>query len=110
LKKGGRCVYFGDIGKDSNVICSYFARNGAVCPDDANPAEFMLEAIGSGNSAPMGGNKDWADRWLESPEHEENKQQIIKFKEEALREHPELDDGHKELSCETKSNIMNVFY
>ncbi|PLW16757.1 hypothetical protein PCANC_12310 [Puccinia coronata f. sp. avenae] len=101
LKKGGRCVYFGDIGKDSNVICSYFARNGAVCPDDANPAEFMLEAIGSGNSAPMGGNKDWADRWLESSEHEENKQQIIKFKEEALREHPELDDGQKELSYAT---------
>jgi len=101
LKKGGRCVYFGDIGKDSNVICSYFARNGAVCPPDANPAEFMLEAIGSGNAAPMGGSKDWADRWLESPEHEENKRQIIRFKEESLRENPQDDHGPKELSYAT---------
>jgi hypothetical protein len=99
LKKGGRCVYFGDIGQDSNVICSYFARNGAVCPDNANPAEFMLEAIGAGNSSPMGGNKDWADRWLESPEHEENKQQIIRFKEEALKVNPHNSDEAKELRC-----------
>ncbi|KAG0138872.1 hypothetical protein CROQUDRAFT_55545 [Cronartium quercuum f. sp. fusiforme G11] len=37
LKKGGRCVYFGDIGKDSNVIREYFARHGAICPVTANP-------------------------------------------------------------------------
>ncbi|KNE98927.1 hypothetical protein PSTG_07772 [Puccinia striiformis f. sp. tritici PST-78] len=101
LKKGGRCVYFGDIGQDSKTICSYFARNGAVCPDDANPAEFMLEAIGSGNSKPMGGSKDWADRWLESPEHEENKRQITLLKEAALRDHPVTDDGTKELAYAT---------
>ncbi|KAA1076269.1 hypothetical protein PGT21_036470 [Puccinia graminis f. sp. tritici] len=101
LKKGGRCVYFGDIGQDSKVICSYFARNGAVCPDDANPAEFMLEAIGAGNSSPMGGSKDWADRWLESPEHEENKQQIIRFKEEALKVNPHSHDEAKELTYAT---------
>lgn len=39
LKSGGRTVYFGDIGKDSNVIRSYFAKHGAHCPENANPAE-----------------------------------------------------------------------
>ncbi|GAA6018686.1 hypothetical protein JCM10207_009012 [Rhodosporidiobolus poonsookiae] len=28
LKSGGRCVYFGDIGKDSHVLREYLARNG----------------------------------------------------------------------------------
>lgn len=45
LKSGGRTVYFGDIGKDSSAIRAYFARNGAHCPENANPAEFMLEAV-----------------------------------------------------------------
>ncbi|KAI9613839.1 hypothetical protein H4Q26_009689 [Puccinia striiformis f. sp. tritici PST-130] len=77
LKKGGRCVYFGDIGPDSHIIRDYFARNGAVCPVEANPAEFMLEAIGGGAQRQMGGDKDWADRWLESEEHQENKREIL---------------------------------
>jgi ABC-type multidrug transport system ATPase subunit len=76
LKKGGRCVYFGGIGKDSQIIRDYFARNGAICPVEANPAEFMLEAIGGGAQRQMGGDKDWADRWLESEEHQENKREI----------------------------------
>ncbi|MBW0486549.1 hypothetical protein O181_026264 [Austropuccinia psidii MF-1] len=76
LKSGGRCVYFGDIGKDSHVIREYFRRNGAVCPQNANPAEFMLEAIARDTWRQVGGKTDWADRWLESPEHEENKRMI----------------------------------
>ncbi|POW18578.1 hypothetical protein PSHT_05665, partial [Puccinia striiformis] len=101
LKQGGRCVYFGDIGQDSNIICSYFARNGAVCPSDANPAEFMLEAIGAGNSPPMGGSKDWADRWLDSPEHEENMRVIICLKEESMSANPDNVDGPKQLQYAT---------
>ncbi|KNE98935.1 hypothetical protein PSTG_07780 [Puccinia striiformis f. sp. tritici PST-78] len=77
LKTGGRCVYFGDIGPDSHIIREYFARNGAICPVEANPAEFMLEAIGGGAQRQLGGDKDWADRWLESAEHQENKRKIL---------------------------------
>ncbi|CAH7685993.1 ABC-2 type transporter-domain-containing protein [Phakopsora pachyrhizi] len=85
LKKGGRCVYFGGIGQDSHILRGYFERNGALCPDNANPAEFMLEAIGGGTSSPMGGDKDWADRWLESPEHGENCREIERLNEESAR-------------------------
>ncbi|GAA6001205.1 uncharacterized protein JCM10292_006956 [Rhodotorula paludigena] len=83
LKKGGRCVYFGDIGKDSHVLRDYLARNGAACPDDANPAEFMLEAIGAGSSKQYG-DKDWADIWLDSTEFAETKRTIEQLKQEGL--------------------------
>lgn len=39
LESGGETVYFGDIGRDSKLLREYFARHGAVCPQDVNPAE-----------------------------------------------------------------------
>lgn len=48
LAKEGRTVYFGDIGKNSNILQEYFERNGAPqIPPAANPAEWMLEIIGA---------------------------------------------------------------
>jgi ABC-type multidrug transport system ATPase subunit len=99
LKQGGRCVYFGDIGHDSHVIRSYFEKNGAKCPEDGNPAEFMLEAIGAGTSAQYGGTKDWADRWVESLEHTENMREIKRLKEESLKEHSQQGPSVKEMKC-----------
>ncbi|KAI9610863.1 hypothetical protein H4Q26_008707 [Puccinia striiformis f. sp. tritici PST-130] len=101
LKSGGRCVYFGDIGRDSQVIRSYFERNGAKCPEDGNPAEFMLEAIGAGTSPQYGGTKDWADRWTESSEHVENMREIKRLKEESLIEHSHQGSSVKEMTYAT---------
>ncbi|KAL8291281.1 hypothetical protein RQP46_002259 [Phenoliferia psychrophenolica] len=84
LKSGGRTVYFGDIGKDSNVIRSYFAKNGALCPENANPAEYMLEAIGAGSRRQVG-KKDWADIWRDSEELVEVQAQIQALKAEGLK-------------------------
>ncbi|KAM7202534.1 ABC-2 type transporter domain containing protein [Rhypophila sp. PSN 637] len=81
LKSGGRCVYFGDIGKDAHVLRDYLARHGAVAKDTDNVAEFMLEAIGAG-SAPRIGNRDWADIWADSPELANVKDAISQMKEE----------------------------
>ncbi|GAA5873664.1 hypothetical protein JCM8547_002670 [Rhodosporidiobolus lusitaniae] len=83
LKAGGRTVYFGDIGKDSHVLREYLARNGATCPDDANPAEYMLEAIGAGSGRAVG-KKDWADIWSDSPEFETVKREIAQLNKEGL--------------------------
>lgn len=104
LKRGGRTIYFGPIGKDSQHVRDYFERNGAPCPPDANPAEFMLEAIGAGSRRRVG-NKDWADRWAESPDHEENKREILRIKEEALASH---DEGPKiiETECAVFSTLL----
>ena len=39
LEAGGETVYFGDIGADASCLREYFARYGAACPGDVNPAE-----------------------------------------------------------------------
>lgn len=40
LQKGGKTVYFGDIGKNSEMLLEYFESNGAEkCGEDENPAE-----------------------------------------------------------------------
>ncbi|KAF5375215.1 hypothetical protein D9758_000491 [Tetrapyrgos nigripes] len=83
LERGGETVYFGDIGSDSHVLREYFARHGAECPPNVNPAEFMLEAIGAG-IAPRIGDLDWKDVWLDSPEYAEVRSEIELIKQRGL--------------------------
>jgi ATP-binding cassette subfamily G (WHITE) protein 2 (SNQ2) len=80
LQRGGQCVYFGDIGKDAHALLDYFHRHGADCPSDANPAEWMLDAIGAG-STPRLGKDDWADVWRDSAEFAQVKEDIARMKE-----------------------------
>ncbi|KAJ7922816.1 pleiotropic drug resistance ABC transporter [Mycena leptocephala] len=89
LESGGETVYFGDIGKDSCVLRDYFASNGAVCPPNANPAEYMLEAIGAGTT-PRIGDQDWKDIWLGSPQCQKLQNDIASIKGQALAQ-PEPD-------------------
>ena len=93
LKSGGRVVYHGELGKDSRgligkllrhtvnqlpllmKVLDYFEQNGAhKCPPRANPAEYMLEAIGAGN--PDYDGQDWGDVWAKSPEHDVQSKEI----------------------------------
>jgi ATP-binding cassette, subfamily G (WHITE), member 2, SNQ2 len=83
LERGGETVYFGDIGRDSRVLREYFARYGAVCPSNVNPAEYMLEAIGAGIT-PRVGPRDWKDIWLDSPECANVRMDIEKIKANGL--------------------------
>ncbi|ORZ27232.1 ABC-2 type transporter-domain-containing protein [Lobosporangium transversale] len=63
LAKGGRTVYFGEIGQDSSSIINYFEKNGAPrCTEDANPAEYILDVINLRSSM------DWPVLWDRSPE------------------------------------------
>ncbi|CAN8098273.1 unnamed protein product [Discula destructiva] len=80
LARGGRTVYFGDIGKNSQTMTSYFERNGAApCPKAANPAEWMLEAIGA---APGSHSEvDWFKTWKESPECAEVHQELQRLED-----------------------------
>lgn len=81
LAKGGRTVYFGDIGKNSKILQDYFERNGAPqCPPAANPAEWMLEIIGAapGSSTDI----DWPETWRSSTEYQQVKQELSRFKDE----------------------------
>ncbi len=84
LQRGGECVYFGDVGKDSHVLVEYLERNGAPVPSSVNPAEFMLEAIGAGSAKRMGG-EDWGVKWRNSPEFDEVKLEIKALNAKALK-------------------------
>ena len=67
LAKGGRTVYFGDIGKNSETLLNYFESHGARhCDEAENPAEFMLETVGAGASGKSA--KDWHEVWKGSEE------------------------------------------
>lgn len=68
LAKGGKTVYFGDIGRNSHVLVNYFTSNGAPqLPPGANPAEYMLEVIGAAPGART--DIDWPAVWRRSPEY-----------------------------------------
>ncbi|ROW13458.1 hypothetical protein VPNG_04398 [Cytospora leucostoma] len=90
LRSGGRCVYFGDIGKDAHVLRDYLARHGAVAGETDNVAEFMLDAIGAG-SKPRIGDRDWADLWEESAELANVKDHISQLKESRKAEGAQID-------------------
>ncbi|CAI4213418.1 unnamed protein product [Parascedosporium putredinis] len=65
LQKGGKTVYFGEIGEYAKTMIQYFERHsGLKCPDSANPAEWMLEA------------------WRESPEYKDVKGELNRLVEE----------------------------
>ncbi|UKZ49886.1 hypothetical protein TrVGV298_004139 [Trichoderma virens] len=83
LQRGGRTVYFGDIGKDAAVLRAYLARYGAEAAPTDNVAEYMLDAIGAG-SMPRVGDRDWADIWEDSPEFAHVKDVIIELKRERV--------------------------
>jgi ATP-binding cassette, subfamily G (WHITE), member 2, SNQ2 len=82
LENGGHTVYFGDIGPNSRTVREYFARYGAVFPQDANPAEYMLNTIGAGKT-PRIGHRDWKDIWLDSPEFQLIKEEIRELRRSA---------------------------
>jgi ABC-type multidrug transport system ATPase subunit len=66
LARGGETAYFGETGTDSNIILDYFGRNGASCPEDVNPAEFIVDVV-QGRVLP---GVDWAKEWSSSPERQ----------------------------------------
>ncbi|CEG82450.1 hypothetical protein RMATCC62417_16519 [Rhizopus microsporus] len=59
--------YYGEIGRDSQTMISYFERNGGPqCAPDANPAEYILECVGAGTAGKA--KADWAAIWEKSAE------------------------------------------
>ena len=81
LKSGGRVVYHGPLGHDSQDLIHYFeAQGGRRCPHDANPAEYMLEVIGAGDPNYKG--QDWGDVWEHSKNYQERSTEIANMIEQ----------------------------
>lgn len=91
LAKGGKTVYFGDIGDNAATIKEYFGRNGMPCPPGANPAEHMIDVV-SGSKSKL----DWNKIWLESPEAVRMHQDLENIITEAASKPPGTkDDGNE---------------
>jgi ATP-binding cassette subfamily G (WHITE) protein 2 (PDR) len=72
LAKGGRTVYFGEIGHNSQVLLDYFEKHGArPCGKSENPAEYILEIVTAGASSQTG--QDWPEIWKSSDESRSRK-------------------------------------
>ncbi|CAH0002311.1 unnamed protein product [Clonostachys byssicola] len=68
LLSKGKTIYFGDVGKDSRVLVDYFTRNGGhQLPIGKNPAEYMLEVIGTAPGSTT--TIDWPTIWRQSSEY-----------------------------------------
>ncbi|KAL2012450.1 hypothetical protein VTN00DRAFT_5168 [Thermoascus crustaceus] len=92
LARGGKTVYFGDIGENAQCVKDYFARYGAPCPPNANPAEHMIDVV----SGALSQGRDWHKVWLESPEHEYTVKELDRIINEAAAKPPATrDDGYE---------------
>jgi ATP-binding cassette subfamily G (WHITE) protein 2 (SNQ2) len=92
LAKGGKTVYFGDIGEDAQSVKDYFGRHGCPCPEDANPAEHMIDVVNGSLSK----GRDWNKVWLDSPEASHQKQELDNLISDAASKPPgTVDDGHE---------------
>jgi len=90
LQKGGKTVYFGDLGKNSSTLIEYFhKRTDKRCAEDDNPAEYILDAIGAGASAKV--EKDWYQMWNESEESKRIQDDIDRFHKEKGNEESAAD-------------------
>ncbi|KAB8079584.1 ABC-2 type transporter-domain-containing protein [Aspergillus leporis] len=79
LARGGKTVYFGEIGERSSTLASYFERNGAPkLPVEANPAEWMLEVIGAAPGSHS--DIDWPAVWRESDERKAVRNHLAELK------------------------------
>ncbi|KAL0574983.1 Multidrug resistance protein [Marasmius crinis-equi] len=100
LARGGKTVYFGDIGPNSRTLINYFEGQGAEpCPPDANPAEWMLSVIGAAPGAIA--KRDYAIAWRESAQYTAVKKELASKKETlgAKPEEPSVATSHGEFAA-----------
>ncbi|KAF5717135.1 ABC transporter CDR4 [Fusarium mundagurra] len=74
LAKGGRAVYFGDVGENATALTRYFERHGAVHCRPENPAESMLHVIGTAPGAHT--DSDWVETWKVSSEFQRVQEEL----------------------------------
>ncbi|KAF1354842.1 ABC transporter [Delphinella strobiligena] len=90
LSRGGKTVYFGEIGEKAKTIKSYFKSYDAACPDHVNPAEHMIDVV----SGTLSQGRDWNQVWLESPEYAAMVQELDSMVQDAASKPPGYkDDG-----------------
>ncbi|KAL2142841.1 hypothetical protein VTI28DRAFT_672 [Corynascus sepedonium] len=110
LAKGGKTVYFGDIGENSQSLLGYFERNGSrPCGDDENPAEFMLEIVAEGVNRD---GEDWHSVWKNSDEYSHVMAEIDRIHEQgkgsATQQQTDDSDSGGEFAMPFSSQVWAV--
>jgi energy-coupling factor transporter ATP-binding protein EcfA2 len=104
LAKGGKTVYFGNIGENSQTLLGYFEKNGSRhCGDDENPAEFMLEIVAEGVNR---NGEDWHSVWKKSQEYSGVLSEIERIHEHSRNE---KQDAGGRVDADTNSEFAVPF-
>ncbi|PBP23756.1 ABC-transporter [Diplocarpon rosae] len=108
LAKGGRTVYFGDIGENSSTLLNYFESHGAdKCGEDDNPAEYMLTMVGAGATGKS--TKDWHEVWKSSDEAKEIQTELASIQTTMGQEHPDNSaTSHSEFAMPFTAQLTEV--
>ncbi|RFU25670.1 hypothetical protein B7463_g10669, partial [Scytalidium lignicola] len=107
LAKGGKTVYFGDIGPNATCLLNYFERNGArSCSESENPAEYILEAVTAGSKNKSG--QDWPYIWNSSDEfmHMKAEQEHIYQMASNIGVGTPNDNSHREFATPLSTQIL----
>ncbi|KAL2847099.1 ABC-2 type transporter-domain-containing protein [Aspergillus pseudodeflectus] len=105
LAKGGRTVYFGDIGENSRTMVDYFERHGAEpCAPEANPAEWMLHVIGAapGSTAIC----DWPETWKSSPEFAQIRNELERLENSNVDSVPEAEGPQQQYAAPFHTQVF----
>lgn len=108
LQKGGKTVYFGDLGKNCSTLIKYFESKGAPkCPPNANPAEWMLDVIGAAPGSTA--NRDYHEAWLNSKEYKNVQKELRKMENTLVKEAVESsEESKKEFATSIWSQFLTV--
>lgn len=105
LAKGGKTVYFGDIGPNCHTMLDYFQRNGArECGPEENPAEYMLEIVGGKQTAGV----DWPANWRKSTEAEDVEKELDAIAERMRDTEPHISGASGEFAMPLTSQLYFV--
>ena len=107
LAKGGRTVYFGDIGPNSETLVNYFVNHGGdPCGKDENPAEWMLKVIGAAPGAHT--DRDWHKTWRASGEYQRVQKELVGL--EALSVTAPNPDDDPQTATKYAANFRTQFW
>lgn len=111
LAKGGKTVYFGNIGEDSRTLLDYFQQHGArTCDKEENPAEYILEII---SNVTNNKGEDWHSVWKGSGECQAVETEIDRIHAEKLNETAAGEDdasSHAEFAMPFLAQLRAVSY
>lgn len=92
---GGKSLYFGEIGRDSKILTTYFEKRGAQrCEAMENPAEWLLRVTDGIQNSESG--VDWAEQWRSSEERRLIKTDLVQMKD-SLTTYKRQSDSKKAL-------------